>query len=86
MSTENKIQQKARLATMDELRETVLPLFLTPVPCNATLRSWFDAAKIPRFKSNPMAKRGGGAVFYSVAAVEKFFSNRSIAGRIAVST
>src|ERR1035441_4811718 len=34
----------ARLATLDQLIETKLPLFLDPVPSRETLRNWFDAA------------------------------------------
>jgi hypothetical protein len=70
----------ARLATLDQLIETTIPNFLSPVPTRHTLRHWFDAAGIPRFKSNPAAHRGGGIVFYSVAAVEKFFRNRTLPG------
>jgi hypothetical protein len=73
----------ARLATLDALRENTLPVFIQPVPSNETLRAWFDAAKIPRFKSNPTARRGGGAVWYSVAAVEKFFRSRTVPGGVA---
>ncbi|MEK7676940.1 MAG: hypothetical protein AAB676_13990 [Verrucomicrobiota bacterium] len=68
----------ARLATLDELSKTTIPAFLSPVPCRETLRDWFDAARIPRFKSNPTAKRGGGPVFYSVSAVEKFLRSRTM--------
>ena len=63
---------QARLATLEQLLETTIPAFLSPPPSRETLRAWFDAARIPRFKSNPTAKRGGGTVFYSVAGVEKF--------------
>ena len=72
----------ARLATLDELIQTTIPAFLSPVPCRETLRSYFDSAKIPRFKSNPSAKRGGGTVFYSVAGVEKFLRGRMLPGRM----
>lgn len=68
----------ARLATLSEFREKILPNLITPVPCQETLRSWFDAAKIARFQANPLAKRGGGPCFYSVAAVEKFFRARTL--------
>lgn len=68
----------ARLATLDQLIETVLPNFITPVPSKDTLRRWFDEARIPRFKSNPAVPRGGGTVFYSVAGVEKFFRSRMV--------
>jgi hypothetical protein len=67
---------RARLATMDELLKTTIPLFLAPVPSRETLRAWFDRAKVPRFKANPTARRGGGRVFYSVAAVEKLLRER----------
>jgi hypothetical protein len=73
-------QQTARLATIAQLRKTTLAVFIDPVPSSETLRAWFDQANIPRFKSNPSAKRGGGPCFYSVAGVEKFFRSRLIAG------
>jgi hypothetical protein len=72
----NPTESTARLATLDRLRETTIAQFLDPVPSRDALRALFDAARIPRFKSNPLAKRGGGPVFYSVAAVEKLFRNR----------
>jgi hypothetical protein len=53
------------------------------VPSRETLRAWFDQARIPRFKSNPTAKRGGGTVFYSVSAVEKFLQSRTLPCRLA---
>jgi hypothetical protein len=68
----NTTQHNARLATIDQLLQTTIPVHLDPPPCRETLRAWFDAAKIPRRKTNPLAKRGGGPVYYSVAAVEKF--------------
>ncbi len=68
----------ARLATLNQLRENVLPNFLSPVPSKDTLRSWFDAAKIARFQANPLARRGGGPCFYSVSAVEKFLRTRTL--------
>ena len=70
----------ARLATLPELEKTTLPVFINPIPSRETLRAWFDKARIPRFKSNPSAKRGGGAAFYSVAAVEKYFRSRTLPG------
>lgn len=68
----------ARLATLEQLKQTTLAVYLSPIPSNETLRSWFDSARIPRFKPNPTAKRGGGPVFYSVAAVEKYLRTRTI--------
>ncbi len=72
----------ARLATLNQLLQTVIPAYLTPPPSAFTLRTWFDEARIPRFKSNPSAKRGGGTVFYSVAAVEKFLQSRTLPCRL----
>ena len=73
----------ARLASLDQLLQTVIPAYLTPPPGRDTLRDWFDQARIPRFKCNPVAKRGGGTVFYSVAEVEKFLSRRTLPCRLA---
>jgi hypothetical protein len=73
----------ARLATLEQLLQTVIPAYLTPSPSHETLRGWFDQARIPRFKSNPAAKRGGGTVFYSVSAVEKFLLSRTLPCRLA---
>lgn len=66
----------ARTATLDELRKSVVPIFVNPVPSIKTLRKWFAAAKIPSFNANPAAARGGGPKYYSVSAVEKFFRQR----------
>lgn len=74
----NEFVGMVRLATLDELLRTVIPLFLSPIPNRETLRDWLDKAKIPRFKSNPSAKRGGGPCYYSVAAVEKFLRSRTL--------
>jgi hypothetical protein len=70
----------ARLATLPELEKTTLPVFINPIPSRETLRAWFDAARVPRFKANLVAKRGGGVVYYSVASVEKFFRSRTLPG------
>ena len=78
-----QINTSARLASLEGLLQTTIPAFLHPVPSRETLRDWFDKARIPRFKSNPTAKRGGGTVFYSVSAVEKFLLNRTLPCRLA---
>ena len=74
--------QNARLATLDELEKSVLPNFLNPIPSRDALRDLFDREKIPRFKANPTAKRGGGLVYYSVSAVEKLFRSRTLIPQI----
>ena len=71
----------ARLATLDQLLQTTIPAFLSPCPSRETLRAWFDAGRVPRFKSNPTAKRGGGPVYYSVAGVEKLMRSRTLSCR-----
>ena len=73
----NHVNNTARLATLENLIETTLPNFIVPIPSRETLRKWFDEAKIPRFKANPTARRGGGPCFYSVAAVEKLLRSRT---------
>lgn len=78
----NIAQNSARLATLDQLLKTIIPAYLTPPPSRETLREWFDAARIPRFKANPTARRGGGPVYYSVAAVEKFLQSRTLPCRL----
>jgi hypothetical protein len=75
----NNINPNARLASLAQLRETTIPVYLSPVPSPETLRAWFDSAGVPRFKQNPLAKRGGGHCFYSVAAVEKLLRSRTLA-------
>jgi hypothetical protein len=77
-----KLCNSARLASLDGLLQTVIPAYFDPVPSRETLRDWFDQARIPRFKSNPAARRGGGTVFYSVAAVEKFLQSRTLPCRL----
>jgi len=69
----------ARLATLDQLIENILPNFLAPIPSRDTLRDWFDRAGVQRMKANPGAQRGGGPCYYLVADVEKLM-RRTIRG------
>ncbi len=64
------------MATLPVLLQTTVANYLNPTPSAETLRNWLDAAKVPRFKANPSAKRGGGPVQYQVAAVEKMLQAR----------
>jgi hypothetical protein len=75
-----ELNRNSRMATLDQLRETTIPAFLSPVPHRDTIRNWLDKARVPRFKTNPHAKRGGGPVWYSVAAVEKLLESRVLPG------
>ncbi len=86
LGVQKKFNPSARLASLDGLLETVLPTYLNPTPSRETLRDWFDTARIPHFKANPAAKRGGGTVFYSVAAVEKFLQTRTLFCRLPAAT
>jgi hypothetical protein len=67
---------------MKDLREGLLKAWLSTVPCSITLTKWFDENKIPRIKSNPSAKRGGGSVFWSVSHIEKLLTRSLLPGRI----
>ena len=86
LRVQKKFNSTARLASLDGLLETIIPAFLNPPPSRETLRDWFDDARIPRFKANPTAKRGGGQVYYSVAAVEKFLQSRTLPCRLPAAT
>jgi hypothetical protein len=66
----------ARAATIGQLLKTTIPVFLDPPPSAESLRDWFDKENVPRFKTNPLAKRGGGPVYYSVSVVEKLLRQR----------
>jgi len=37
-----------------------------------------EAARVPRFKANPLARRGGGFLYYSVAHVERLLRSRTL--------
>jgi hypothetical protein len=73
---------QSRLATLDELIQNTIPVFISPTPTRETLRAWFDSAQIPRFKTNPTAKRGGGPCYYSVPHVEKLLRSRTMPKRV----
>lgn len=66
------------MVTLNHLIENVLPNFLDPLPTAETLRNWLNNARVPCFKSNPTAKRGGGPAYYSLAGVEKFLRTRTL--------
>lgn len=70
-------QTKARLATVEELRKTLVPAYLDPVPTKRTLKEWFKRANISFLKANPAARNGGGVVWYSVAEVERMLREMS---------
>jgi hypothetical protein len=78
MENENKSSSNARALTLAVIHREFATQHFQPVPCIETLRSWLDAANIPRFKANPLAKRGGGPCYYSMSHVEKFFRSRTI--------
>ncbi len=61
---DSKESTNARLATIDVLASTTFTAYLDPVPPKETIRAWLDRARVPRFKTNPLAKRGGGQVYY----------------------
>ena len=75
------IQTTARLATLEEVIK-FLANHMTPVPSKESLRALFDDARIPRFKANMLARRGGGPVYYSLPAIEKLLRNRTVPCRM----
>jgi hypothetical protein len=77
-------QFTARFASLRTIKEENLPNYFAPqdVPTDETLRAWFDNDKIPRIKANPAAARGGGTVYYSVPAIEKYLRSRLLPGRV----
>jgi len=77
--SEKPTASNVRLASLDELIENFLPAHIAPVPSRHRLRAWLDSARVPRFKPNPTAVRGGGVVFYSVSGVEKLLKTRTLA-------
>lgn len=72
-----EVTSKARMATIPQLLNTTVAVYLDPPPKGSTLRAWLDGARVPRFKANPTAARGGGPVYYSVAAVEKLLESKT---------
>lgn len=76
------LNEKIRLATLDNLLQSVIPELLSPPPSRATLRAWLDAWQVPRFKANPSAVKGGGVVFYSIPHVQRMIRTRTLAGRL----
>jgi hypothetical protein len=72
----DRMRPRARMATMPQLRSTLIPSYLDPVPPPKTLARWFDEWQIPRMKANPRAKHGGGTLFYLVSPIEKALRQR----------
>jgi hypothetical protein len=70
----------ARSGDLDYICNIVLPPFINPVPSRDTVRDWLDTAKVPKFKANPVARRGGGRAYYSISHVEKMLRSRTIGG------
>jgi hypothetical protein len=59
-----------RLGTLNHIVEHVLPRYLSNPVCKATARQWLRRWNVPALKTNPSAKRGGGAVLYPLSRVE----------------
>lgn len=72
-STETPAVPRARLATLDAMRQPggLLSQYLDPVPSKRALTRWFNLHRIPRVKANIAAKRGGGIPYYRSDAVER---------------
>ena len=68
---ETQVPQNQRLATIEQLQAGCIGVHFNPIPTVATLRNWLTKARIPRFKTNAAAVRGGGVCYYSVPHVER---------------
>lgn len=68
---------RARLATAEELLQTIIPAYLSPPPTKRALVRLLKSAGVQTFKASPSARRGGGRVFYSVAGTERLLRQRS---------
>ena len=64
-----------RLATLSKLKSGLLSGYFPDLPCDETLRTRFKAAGVPFIKSNRAAVRGGGTVWWDVAAVERYLKS-----------
>lgn len=70
--------ENVRARTLNDICENVVPLYFSPPPCRMTIYRLLRAAKVPKFKTNLSAKRGGGRAFYSMPVVEKLFQQRVV--------
>ena len=55
-----------RFATLAVLLREIASLYVAPPPTPRTFRTWLNRNRVPRKKANPMARAGGGEVYYSV--------------------
>jgi hypothetical protein len=69
VSNENVVA--ARMMTTNELLTRVFPNFISPVPTKRALAEMLHRHRIPFWKSNVAAARGGGPVYWQVSAVER---------------
>jgi hypothetical protein len=68
---------RARMATARELLDTVVPAYLTPIPSERALVTWFKRFGVTGLKANPSAIRGGGKTWWHVADVEKMLREKA---------
>lgn len=68
----NRVIHTPRLATLATLKRDVLPGYFGELPSDETLRHRLRSAGIPFIKTNRAARRGGGAVWWDIAAVDRY--------------
>ena len=86
-----QVNGDAAISSPTELvHEAYLRLFPGPAPAFADRGYFFAAAatamrrvRVDHARARGAAKRGGGTVFYSVSAVEKFLQSRTLPCRLA---
>jgi hypothetical protein len=75
---QNNAKVSPRFQSLAQLKPGLFAGYFDPLPSDFSLRQFLLRHRVPFIKTNPVAKRGGGACFYSVAATEKAL--RSSAG------
>lgn len=67
----------AHTATIAVIQERIARAYFDPLPRLSTLRDWLIRARVPRVKANMGAKRGGGPLYFHVAAAERCLKRKA---------
>lgn len=70
-------RRMAHTATAEVIHQRYARLYFDPPPSVATLRDWLVRAKVPWVKANMTARRGGGPLYFHVAAADRFLRRRA---------
>ncbi len=67
----------AHTATALVIHQRYALLYFDPAPSVATLKGWLLRGKVPCRKANMNARRGGGPLYFHVAAADRFLRKRA---------